>query len=160
VDAYAPCATDQVPPLPEPPVDASDEIAVEDEGEMDWIESAPLAGAGSDESKDRRSQAAKLIELAEGIELFHTPTNEPFATIEVGEHRETHAVHSSALASWLRRRYWDAFEEPVGGAPLKDAVETLAARAEFGGETHPVAVRVAALRAGCTSTLPTRAGKS
>lgn len=107
---------------------------------------APAVDAGGPEaSKDgkRRSQASKLIDLAEGIELFHTPTNEPFATIELGEHRETHPVRSSALASWLRRRYWDAFGEPVGGAPLKDAVDTLAARAEFGGETHPVAIRVA-----------------
>jgi hypothetical protein len=82
--------------------------------------------------------------LAEDIELFHTPTNEPFATVAVAGHHETHPVRSSALGSWLRRRYWDAYHEPVSGAAFKDAVDTLAARAEFGGETHSVAIRVAA----------------
>ena len=53
-------------------------------------------------------------------------------------------MRSSALASWLRRRYWDAYGEPIPAAPFRDAVDTLAARAEFGAETHPVALRVAA----------------
>jgi hypothetical protein len=100
--------------------------------------------AEASEPKDRRSQAARLLELAAGMELFRTPNSEPFATIEVGEHRETHPVRSSTLASWLRRLYWNAYREAVPGAPFKDAIETLAARAEFGGETHPVAIRVAA----------------
>jgi hypothetical protein len=105
-------------------------------------ESANEQGPVESKGPDRRTQAAKLVELAEGAELFHTPTGEPFATIEVGGHHETHAVRSSALGSWLRRRYWDEYHKPVSGAPLNDALETLAARAEFGGETHSVAIRV------------------
>jgi hypothetical protein len=107
-------------------------------------ESADERGAVESKGSDRRSQAAKLVDLAEGAELFHTPTGEPFATIEVGGHQETHPVRSSALGSWLRRRYWAAHHEPISGAAFKDAIDTLAARAEFGGETHPVAIRVAA----------------
>jgi hypothetical protein len=107
-------------------------------------ESAVEQGPVESKAPDRRSQAAKLVELAEGAELFHTPTGEPFATIEVGGHQETHPVRSSALASWLRRRYWDAYHAPVPGSAFKDAIDTLAARAEFGAETHPVAIRVSA----------------
>ena len=95
------------------------------------------------ESKDRRSQAARLLELAGAVELFHALSGEPFATISVVGHHETHPVRSAALASWLRRLYWNTYREPIPAAPLKDAVDTLAARAEFGGESHPVAIRIA-----------------
>ena len=97
---------------------------------------------------EQRSQAAKLVELAERVELFHTPTDEPFATLPVGGHHETHPVRSLTFKSWLRRQYWDTYRKPAGGSALLDAVETLAARAEFGGETHSVATRVAE-QAGC-----------
>ena len=92
---------------------------------------------------ERRSQAARLVDLADEIELFHTPTGEPFATVAVEKHRETHPVRSTAFKGWLRRRYWDAYRQPAAGSAMVDAIETLAARAEFGGESHPVAIRIA-----------------
>jgi hypothetical protein len=93
--------------------------------------------------QERRSQAARLVDLAEDAELFHTPTGEPFVTLVVAEHRETHAVRSKAFGGWLRERYWHAFHQPPTATAMGDAVETLAARAEFGADVHPVAVRVA-----------------
>jgi len=86
---------------------------------------------------------SKTLELAGAVELFHALSGEPFATISVVGHHETHPVRSAALASWLRRLYWNTYREPIPAAPLKDAVDTLAARAEFGGESHPVAIRIA-----------------
>ena len=92
---------------------------------------------------ERRSQAARLVDLADHVELFHTPTGEPFATVAVEKHCETHPVRSTAFKGWLRRRYWDAYRQPAAGSAMVDAIETLAARAEFGGATHPVAIRIA-----------------
>lgn len=91
---------------------------------------------------ERRSQAARLVALAADAELFHTPMSEPFATIPVDEHRETHPIRSLAFKSWLRQRYWTASEQPAGQAAMSDAVETLAARAEYDGRQLPVWVRV------------------
>jgi len=92
---------------------------------------------------ERRSQASKVVDLADDAELFRTPIGEPFVTLSVAEHRETHPVRSKAFGGWLRERYWNSFHQPVTGTAMGDAVETLAARAEFGTETHPVSIRIA-----------------
>lgn len=102
---------------------------------------APAPAEVSD--PERRSQAAKLVDLAEDADLFRTPIGEPFVTMVVGEHRETHPVHSDAFKGWLRQRYWQAFHQPAAAGAMVDALDTLAARAEYEGEEHPVAVRIA-----------------
>ncbi len=117
------------------------------------LETAPAAGSPSTESPETptapdvvaefRSQAARLVDLAADAELFHTPDGDPFATVAVANHRETHPVRGRGFKGWLRHRYWDAYHQPANGTALADALETLAAQAEFGGEAHPVAVRVA-----------------
>ncbi|MDP9244149.1 MAG: DUF3854 domain-containing protein, partial [Chloroflexota bacterium] len=99
-----------------------------------------LAGTSDDAM---RSAAARIVDLADEVELFHTPAGEPYATLVNADHRETHAVRSLLFRSWLRRRYWEAQRQPASGNALGDAVETIAARAEFEGEIIPVSTRVA-----------------
>jgi hypothetical protein len=94
--------------------------------------------------KERRSAAASLVDLANAVELFHTPGGDPFATIELAGHHETQPVRSNAFAGWLRRSYWSAYREPAPASSMADAIATLAARADFDGETQPVALRIAA----------------
>jgi hypothetical protein len=89
------------------------------------------------------SQADLLVRLAGEADLFRTPSDEPFATIAVDGHRESHPVRSNSFRLWLRRRYWDAIAGAASSGALSDAVETLAARALFGGETHEVGLRIA-----------------
>jgi Domain of unknown function (DUF3854) len=103
---------------------------------------APAATRSAEADWAGRSQVARLVGLAEGVELFHTPAGEPFATIEVDGHHETYAVRTAAFRAWLRRRLWETSGGPATATALNDAVETLAARAEFGGATHPVAIRL------------------
>ena len=47
------------------------------------------------------------------------------------------------MRSWLRRRHWLRFGEPMRSSDLTDAVEMLAAAAEFGPTVQPVHLRVA-----------------
>jgi hypothetical protein len=94
--------------------------------------------------RERRSAAAKLVDLAADAELFHTPGGDPFATIEVGAHRETHPIRSGTFASWLRRGFWSTYHEPAPSTALADTLATLAARADFDGDTQPVSIRIAA----------------
>lgn len=89
------------------------------------------------------TQATILARLAGEVELFRTLADEPFATVMVGTHLETYPVHSRAMRGWLRRGYWDACHEPIRASALADAIETLAARAQYGEAIHPVGLRVA-----------------
>lgn len=97
------------------------------------------------DSAARRTQAKILLEIATnaGIEPFHTPDGAAYVDVIVNDHRETHAVASTAFKRLLRRFY---FEE-TGSAPNDDAVRQAAgvfeAQALFSGEVRDVYLRVA-----------------
>lgn len=89
------------------------------------------------------TQATILARLADEVDLFRTPADEPFATVTIGTHLETYPVYSRAMQGWLRRRYWDACQGPIRASALVDVIETLAVRALYGEAIHPVGLRVA-----------------
>ncbi len=93
--------------------------------------------------KDFLADVDLLVHHAEDAELFHTPDGKPHATFQVDEHEETWPVESRRFELYLRKRYF----EDKGGAPkaqaVKDAVETISARAMFGGPEKPVFLRMA-----------------
>jgi hypothetical protein len=105
-------------------------------------EGGPGSGGG-----DRLSQADKLVHLARGAELFHTPggcDSEGYATVAVGDHRETWPVASNGFRRWLGKRFHDEFAKVPGGQALQDALNVLAGKAVHEGAEHEVAARVAA----------------
>jgi uncharacterized protein YukE len=127
----------------------------------EWKKSAiappkpPLAPAGSrgagakggDTPAPRReSLATALVRLAHeaGIELFHTPDDEPFATVVIDDHAETWALSSKRARQWLAKAAYDALGRTPGGQALQDAIETLAGEARFAGVERGVHVRLAA----------------
>lgn len=116
-----------------------------EEGEIDIEPEARPASTGPEEGTGRRlSQSAVLLGLATVADVFHTAVGEPYATVPVGDHRETHPIRSEGFRSWLRRGYHEAHKGSVGGQAMQDAIETLVARALFDGPLRTVAVRVAA----------------
>jgi len=88
-------------------------------------------------------RATQLVELAEGVELFHAPDGTAYARIEQGDHREVWPLKSGAIRSWLAGTYYRRHERAAGGQAIRDAVEVLAARALFDGRECAVYVRVA-----------------
>jgi Bifunctional DNA primase/polymerase, N-terminal len=92
----------------------------------------------------RQTQALVLMELASAGELFHTPSDEPFIRIPVGNHLEVMAVNSrgSRIGPWLR----NAFQVVKGGIPqttaVSVAIDQLAANATFSAPEHEVYCRV------------------
>ncbi|MGH9253504.1 MAG: DUF3854 domain-containing protein [Vicinamibacterales bacterium] len=97
------------------------------------------------ESSPRMSLATRLVDLAQnsGIELWHTPAGEPYATIRVAAHRERHALNSRALRDWLSRLHHIKTGRTVGSQPIADAVTTLSGMARYDGTEYAVSVRVA-----------------
>jgi hypothetical protein len=100
------------------------------------------------EDRGRRSHADLLVEMAVagGADLFHTPgghDSEGYATVLVGNHKETWPVASKGFRRWLARLFWEARAKAVGSQALQDAVNVLAGMAIHDGAELPVAVRVA-----------------
>jgi hypothetical protein len=100
-------------------------------------------GDGGDGSAQRRAQAQILVQLADEAELFHTPEGEAFATVPVGEHRETHAVQRKSFRQWLVRRFYEDQRRPPAAQALTNALGVLEARASFDGPERQVFTRVA-----------------
>jgi len=97
-----------------------------------------------------------LIEYGREGELFHDPDSEPYATVEVGDHRETYHLKSKGYKNWLRHKYYAEEKrrlEEVGkpeespsvprSQVINDALAQLEAICQFEGPEHEVHVRVA-----------------
>jgi hypothetical protein len=89
--------------------------------------------------------AAQLVNLAErsGVEFFHDDKRQPLAWVPVSGHREVWAVGSARFRHWLRNVYRAYTDQIARAQPVADAIDTLAAKAEFEGAERGVFVRVA-----------------
>jgi 5S rRNA maturation endonuclease (ribonuclease M5) len=97
-----------------------------------------------DESDERKpTQSELLVRCAAGVELFHTPVGDAYATLSVGDHRETHPIKSKGFRRWLVRGYFESHDRPPGVQAMQDALGLLEARAQFDGVERDVHVRVA-----------------
>jgi putative DNA primase/helicase len=112
-----------------------------DVGHEDAAESAPADAPEGDSSAE--SIADQLVELAAEATLFHDPHDEPYATIQVDEHRENWRIGSSHFSHWLCSLYYRRFKKAVPPASLTTAASQLSAMALFDGHRQPVAMRVA-----------------
>ena len=90
------------------------------------------------------SQVSKLMHLADHhCDLFHTPTNEPFASCMVKGHTENHAVRSPEFKNWLMHRMFVASGRIPTSHALESALSLLCGKACFAGPKHEVHVRLA-----------------
>ena len=97
------------------------------------------------EDSEWESKADRLIGLAlnAGLELFHDPDQQGWASVSVGGHRENHPIRSRNFQLFLLRTYYGVTGESPGGQAIRGALELFEARALFDGEECPVHVRVA-----------------
>ena len=106
--------------------------------------------------RKRESQATAIVRLATeaGVELWHTPSGDPYITVSVDDHREHYPLTSRAAKDYLCRLYFlDAGKAPNASA-LTDAINTLSGVARFDGDVHAVHVRVAGVAGRCYVDLP------
>ncbi len=116
----------------------------EREGERDRYGAGEDKTGSRDEPEERKpTQAELLIRCAVGAEFFHTPAGDAYATVPVGDHRESHPVKSKGFRRWLVRQYFEQYDRPPGAQALQDALGLLEARAQFDGTEREVHVRIA-----------------
>jgi len=90
-----------------------------------------------------KSVAEQPGDPLEGVELWHTPSKEPYATIVNGDHHEHWPVRSTELEHFVRRCYFEMRGIALKKRNLEEIVEHLAAEAIFEGDQHGVFLRTA-----------------
>ena len=104
---------------------------------------APGGDDGETGGGGEPTQAELLIRLSANADLFHTPSGDSYATVPVGEHRETHPVKAKGFRRWLLRAFYERVGRPPGNQALQDALGLLEARADFDGPEREVYIRTA-----------------
>lgn len=93
--------------------------------------------------KARRPNAATvLVSMASQEAELIRCDDEAFATVPVGDHRETYAIPSRRMSAWLRARFLDAENRAPGKQSVDDAMATIQALALRDGGDIPVGVRL------------------
>src|SRR6266851_4343662 len=119
----------------------------------DLIEYMLLQPARS-EDLEWQSNADRSIRLASdaGVELFHNPDQQGWASVRVDTHWENYPIRARAFQLFLLRIYYLNTGESPGSRAIRAAAELFEARALFDGEECPVHLRVPSTGAGSTST--------
>ncbi len=104
----------------------------------------PLSGWTAGSAKlGPASQATRLVSLADGAELFHTPDDQPFASVPMSGHRETWPLRGKDFRAWIARRFHEVEGKTPSAQALEDAINVLEGEARFEGPARPVFVRLA-----------------
>ena len=123
-----------------------DDVLVEAANDADrqaMMEAEQQHGDGDD--KPKQSQATVLVDLAlaSGAELFHDASGEAFATVPIGEHRETWRVRSKSCKLWLWRLYHQQNNKAPNAQAVADSLCVLESKALFDGSETAVHLRTA-----------------
>ena len=97
------------------------------------------------EDPEWQSKADRLIGLAleAGLNLFHDPDQQGWASVRVDNHWENYAIRARAFQLFLLRTYYLQTGESPGGQAIRAAAELFEAQALFDGQECPVHLRVA-----------------
>ena len=95
--------------------------------------------------RGRESFKTQLVNLTtkNGTQLFHSSDRHPYATVTIGDHRETMSLRGRDFSEYLSRDYYNKAKKVVGSSDLKDAIRVLAASAKHHGPQDDVFIRLA-----------------
>lgn len=89
------------------------------------------------------TQADLLAEIAlEQGELFHASDGTAYASVMVGEHRETHAIGRRGFRQWLVREFYSKYRKAPNTQAIAAAVVVIEGHARYDGSEQAVALRV------------------
>jgi hypothetical protein len=97
------------------------------------------------QQKERKSQSTLLVELAQGVKLFHDKDKVGYGQINIDGHYETLCLRSKPFRDWLRYIFYVSYQKPPGSQAVEDAIATLNAKAQFESPEAAVFKRIAHL---------------
>jgi energy-coupling factor transporter ATP-binding protein EcfA2 len=103
------------------------------------LASVPLADADD----HPRKQADIIVDIGRQHELFHDAGGDGYASLQLGDHVEVHALASTAYRELLAHCFFELTGKGCNRNSLVDALTTLSAAARFRGATHAVRIRTA-----------------
>ena len=97
------------------------------------------------EDPEWQSKVERLIGLTldAGLELFHDPDQQGWASVRIDTHWENYPIRARAFQLFLLRIYYLNTGQSPGAQAIPAAAELFEARALFDGEECPVHLRVA-----------------
>lgn len=107
------------------------------------IESATKTNSNKHSSGRQSSQATRLVELTDEIELFHSPDSDAYGSILVNGHRETWPLRSNGFRRYLSQRYYEEYGQAPASQPIQDALSLLAGKALYKGPEYSTHIRLA-----------------
>jgi len=99
--------------------------------------------ADEEEQKHKPTQAEKLLDLIDGIELFCDKQGIVYASFDNKGHYETWAVESSKFQDWLSACYWKKYHKVPNKSALQDALNVISGKARFDNNCQNVYMRIA-----------------
>lgn len=114
-----------------------------DEAMAEVLDSSARPEGKSMRNEPRRSQATKIVELVEGVDLFHTADGRAFASVKIGNHSETWSTKSKAFRDYLARVFYQVEGSAPSGQSVRDAIAVIDGKARYEGKEQEVFVRVA-----------------
>ena len=104
-----------------------------------------IAVAKDEIKTPKLSQATKIVNFADGFELFHTSDGEAFATIDTGEHSENHLLRSKSFRAWLSWQFYPSEGQMPGTQAVQDAIAALEGKAIFDAPESEIYIRLASV---------------
>lgn len=101
------------------------------------------APAEGEDDEGSGPQAYQLVTIGRRAELFHDSLGDPYAAIEMSNHREIWPLRAKRFAQWLRFQYFQAFHQAPGSDAVRTAIGVLEGLAVFQGAEYALANRVA-----------------
>ena len=91
------------------------------------------------------SQSEILVDIASRDELFHSPDDNTYATVQADGHRETWSIGSRGYRNWLVHRFYKDTGKGPNNNALREALNTIEAIAKIDGPEFEVFTRFAKL---------------
>jgi len=95
------------------------------------------------EKRRQRTQAALLLDLAVGTEVFHDTEGRAFVAFQIDQHVESWPVRSRVFRQWLARSYWLEHKSTANSQAIDDALNVLEGSTLFDGDEERVHIRTA-----------------
>ncbi len=94
---------------------------------------------------EQESTATVLVKLAleNGLEMWHDPEGNPWATLRTADHVEHHRLKTKAIRRYLAHLYYEEKQSAPNSQAVQDALMTLEAKAVFDGPEHETYTRLA-----------------
>lgn len=94
---------------------------------------------------ERESVGTVLVKLAleNGLELWHDPEGNPWATLPLSDHAEHHPLKTRGVRRYMSHLYFQEHDNAPHAQGVQDALGTLEAKAVFEGPEHLTFVRLA-----------------